>query len=96
MNAKMEKGEIVKYMPTSTVGKIVDVREEDGSVWVKLDVSNLYYRASTVEPCDASEYKATSFKERKAKEYGSAQDIEDLKRMQKEVDITDMSPTGGG
>ncbi len=87
---------MVKYTPTSTVGKIVDIKEEDGRTWVKLDVSGLYYAVSTIQPADPSEYKAISFKERKAGEYGGKKGVEDLRQMEKEVDISEMTPSGGG
>lgn len=92
----MDKGDVVKYIPTSTVGKIVDIKEEDGKTWVKLDTSGLYYVVSTIQPADPSEYKATSFKERRASEYGGKKSIEDLRKMEKEVDISEMTPSGGG
>lgn len=92
----MDKGDVVKYSPTSTVGKIEDIKEEGGKVWIKLDTSGLYYAAHTIQPADPSEYRTTSFKERKAKEYGSTKNIEDLEKMEREVDISEMMPSGGG
>ena len=92
----MDKGDVVKYSPTSTVGKIVDIKEEDGKTWIKLDTSGLYYVASTIQPADPSEYKTTSFKERKFKEYGNKKNIDDLEKMEREVDISEMMPSGGG
>ena len=92
----MDKGDVVKYSPTSTVGKIVDIKEEDGKTWIKLDTSGLYYVASTSQPADPAEYKTTSFKERKAKEYGNKKNIDDLEKMEREVDISEMMPSGGG
>ena len=92
----MDKEDVVKYSPTSTVGKIVDIKEEDGKTWIKLDTSGLYYVASTIQPADPSEYKTTSFKERKSKEYGNKKNIDDLEKMEREVDISEMMPSGGG
>lgn len=91
----MQKGDVVKYKPTSTVGKVVDVKEMDGKIWVKLDKTNLYYVADTIEPADPSEYKIVSFKEKETKFKGTAS-VEDLNKMEKEVDITEMMPSGGG
>ncbi|MBQ8373667.1 MAG: DUF2098 family protein, partial [Candidatus Methanomethylophilaceae archaeon] len=39
----MKHGDILKYLPTSTVGKVQDIKEENGVVWVKLDFTGLYY-----------------------------------------------------
>lgn len=95
----MMEGDVLKYMPTSTVGKVKEIRERNGKVWVKLDLTNLYYDSSFLVPVDESEYKAVSFKEREV----SAEDpketkkiIQDLHDMEEEVDISDFMPTGGG
>lgn len=92
----MEKGDVVKYPPTGKVGKILDVKEEDGDVWVKLDVTGLYYRRGLLVPASASEYKTTSFKERESKPLASRESVDDLKKMEREVDISEMMPSGGG
>ena len=64
----MQLGDIVKYLPTSTVGKVVDTRDQDGKLWAKLDFTNLWYDATLLTPCDPSEYKAESVKYREVKE----------------------------
>jgi hypothetical protein len=51
----MMEGDVLKYMPTSTVGKVTEIRERSGKVWVKLDFTNLYYDASYLVPADISE-----------------------------------------
>lgn len=92
-------GDILKYMPTSTVGKVTDIRERDGKVWVKLDNTNLYYDAVYVTAADASEYKAVSYKERERSlesQRVSSKTIDDLRKMERDVDISDFTPTGGG
>lgn len=91
----MEQGDIVKYTPTSTVGKVVSIKTMDGKVWVKLDKTNLYYVADQLVPADASEYKIVSYKEKESKFKGTAS-VEDLNKIEKEVDISEMMPSGGG
>ena len=91
----MEKGDIVKYTPTSTVGKVTDTKEMDGKVWVKLDRTGLYYVADALVPADASEYKTVSFKEKESTFKGT-NSVRDLNKMEEEVDIGDVTPTGGG
>ncbi|MBO6083789.1 MAG: DUF2098 family protein, partial [Candidatus Methanomethylophilaceae archaeon] len=39
----MQLNDIVKYLPTSTVGKITAFREQDGRTWAKLEYTNLWY-----------------------------------------------------
>ncbi len=94
----MIPGDVLKYMPTATVGKVTDIRERDGIVWVKLDFTNLYYDQRFLVPADASEYKAVSFKgrERTLDEKMSRQTIKDFQKMEAEADVADFTPTGGG
>lgn len=91
-------GDTLKYMPTSTVGKVTDIRERDGRVWVQLDFTKLYYDPAFLVPADESEYKAVSYKEReKTDDYkGFGKKIDELHRMEEEVDISDFTPSGGG
>ncbi len=91
----MDKGDIVKYTPTSTVGKVLDIKEQDGKVWVKLDKTGLYYLIETLVPADASEYKIVSFKEKETTFKGT-NSVKDLNKMEEEVDVGDITPTGGG
>lgn len=91
----MEVGDLLKYTPTSTVGKVTDIRERDGKVWVRLDFTDLYYDASLLIPADPSEYIEVSFKERKSHD-GGRQAIEDIQREVEEVDVSEFMPSGGG
>lgn len=93
-------GDILKYIPTSTVGKVTDVREKDGKVWVKLDFTNLYYDNEYLKTADPSEYKEISYKEREknstATREGAEKIIEEAHKAEEEVDIRDFTPSGGG
>jgi len=95
----MMEGDILKYAPTSTVGKVADVRERDGTVWVKLDVTGLYYDAAFLKTADPAEYREVSFKERERSAAGrdSAEAaLEELRKTEEEVDIKRFTPSGGG
>jgi len=94
----MMVGDILKYMPTATVGKVTDIMERDGKVWVRLDFTDLYYDASTLTPADVSEYKEVSFKERESSGgyKGTGKMLEELHEVESEADIADFMPTGGG
>lgn len=91
----MKVGDLLKYTPTSTVGKVTDVRERDGKVWVRLDRTDLYYDAANLIPADPSEYIEVSFKERKSYD-GGREAIEDLKKEAEDVDVSEFMPSGGG
>ena len=49
----------VRYVDTGTIGKIVDVKTEDGIEWVKLDKTDLWYRSNVVELLDEKDLKKT-------------------------------------
>ena len=93
----LEHGDILKYIPTSTVGKVLEIKEDDkGVTWVKLDYTGLFYDAKYLIPADPSEYIEVSFKERKSTYEGGKQTMEDIKAETEGVDISDMMPSGGG
>ena len=93
----LQNGDILKYVPTSTVGKVLEIKEDDkGVTWVKLDHTNLFYDSRYLIPADPSEYIEVSFKERKSSYEGSVKSIEDLKAEAETIDIDDMMPSGGG
>lgn len=91
----MEVGDLLKYTPTSTVGKVTDIRERDGKVWIRLDFTDLYYDASLLIPADPSEYIEVSFKERRSYD-GGHQAIEDIQKEAEDVDVSEFMPSGGG
>ena len=95
----MMVGDVLKYTPTSTVGKAADIREKDGTVWIKLDVTGLYYDAGFLRTADISEYREVSYKERERSAAGreSAEAaLEELRKTEEEVDIKRFTPSGGG
>jgi hypothetical protein len=92
----MKEGDICKYMPTSTVGKVTDVREKDGKVWALLDFTNLYYNVSFLEPADKSEYKEVSFKERERDRVQKVRSVEEFAKEAEDVNIDMFMPSGGG
>ncbi len=92
----MKLGEIYKYMPTSTVGKVTDMRTADGRDWAMLDFTGLWYDVSTLTPADKSEYKETSYKYIERESVVDVESIEEMAREIEEVDISEFTPSGGG
>jgi len=90
----MQVGDICKYMPTSTVGKIKDIRETRGKVWALLDFTNLYYDIGYLTKADISEYKEVSYKEREIRRSNEAFELSD--KTAEEVNIDVFTPSGGG
>lgn len=92
----LQIGDLLKYMPTSTVGKVTDICERDGKVWVQLDFTGLYYEASNLVPADPSEYIEVSYKERESTYQGGMKSVDDIRKETSEVDISEFMPSGGG
>lgn len=88
----MQLNDIVKYLPTSTVGKITAFRGQDGRSWAKLDFTGLWYDVTQLTPCDASEYKTVSVKYREVKQKSAEELLKDLGNKE-DVDISGFSPT---
>ena len=47
----------VRYVDTGTIGKVLDIKTTDGVDWVKIDKTNLWYRANLVELLDDKDLK---------------------------------------
>lgn len=92
----MKLGEICKYMPTSTVGKVTDMRSSDGRDWAMLDTSGLWYDVTKLTPADKSEYKEISYKYIEKEFSTGLKSIEDMAREIEEVNISEFTPSGGG
>jgi len=83
-------------MPTSTVGKVTDVRVKDGKEWALLDFTGLYYDASFLTPADISEYKEISYKERERDREQKLRSVEEFAKTAEDVNIDQFMPSGGG
>lgn len=83
----------VRYVDTGTVGKVLDLKVENEVGWVKLDKTELWYRANHVELLDEKDIKKSRWGE------NNDVDIEDLK--EKALDFNDLelaadAGNGGG
>jgi len=96
VNRSVKVGEIYRYRPTGTVGKVEDVREEQGKVWALLDYTKLFYDVSYLEPAEEGEYRKSSYKDRRSDEQSNLRSIEELQKALRDVDVSDYTPSGGG
>jgi len=92
----MKVGDICKYMPTSTVGKVTDVRMKDGKEWALLDFTNLYYDTVHLTAADISEYREVSYKERERDRDQRLRSVEEFAKEAEDVNIDMFMPSGGG
>jgi hypothetical protein len=89
-------GDVYRYKPTGTVGKVMDIREREGAVWALLDYTNLYYDVRNLEPAPESEYRSVSYKETEKDQSIVLQSVEQLQKVVEEVNIDSYTPSGGG
>ena len=47
-------GDLVRYAQTGTVGEIVEITEQDGTMFAELNSTNLLYRLDTLTPISAA------------------------------------------
>lgn len=83
----------VRYVDTGTIGKVLDLKVENEVGWVKLDKTELWYRANHVELLDEKDIKKSRWGE------NNDVNIEDLK--EKALDFNDLelaadAGNGGG
>ncbi|WP_342304035.1 DUF2098 domain-containing protein [Methanolobus sp. ZRKC5] len=46
---------VVRYLNTGTVGRVLELKEDEDGVWVLMDTTGLYYKPETLVLADASE-----------------------------------------
>lgn len=83
----------VRYVDTGTIGKVLDIKTTNGTDWVHIDKTNLWYRANLVELLDEKDLKEKSF------DKSNELDIEELKDKASKYDNMQMDSNvaeGGG
>ena len=85
----------VRYVDTGTVGKVVDEKTQDGIEWVKIDKTNLWYRAKLVELLDEKDIKRSAYYDRENDDV----DVDELKEKSMKFEDMELSShvaEGGG
>ena len=88
----MKVGDFARYQNTGTVGKVLDVKEEEGVTWVHLDTYDLYYDALTLESASADEYHDVTKRDKDIS--SKLEDLEGLTESLSKVDISRITPSG--
>ena len=86
----------VRYVDTGTIGQVVDVKTQDGADWVKIDKTNLWYRAKLVELLDEKDIKTSTYYD---KEDDGDIDIEAMKEKAQALEDLELDSNvaeGGG
>ncbi|WP_019176775.1 DUF2098 domain-containing protein [Methanomassiliicoccus luminyensis] len=92
----MQVGDVVRYRHTGTVGKIVDISEEEKVTWMHLDTTNLLYDSTTLDPASEEDYRGAAEREK-----GVRDSLEDIERLREEAEqmaekISRITPSGAG
>ncbi|MBR3140030.1 MAG: DUF2098 domain-containing protein [Methanobrevibacter sp.] len=85
----------VRYVDTGTIGKVVEVKTSSDIEWVRIDKTDLWYRANLVELLDEKDIKNSSFFDKDNDEL----DVEDLKEKASSLEDMEMDSSvaeGGG
>jgi hypothetical protein len=85
---KIEFGSYIRYMGTGTIGKVIEIKEENEEGWLKLEKPDLWYSSEFVEVVGENSSKSSDDKYR---EYSDRDNIKDLND-----DFTDISLVSGG
>ena len=83
----------VRYVDTGTIGKVIDIKTQDESDWVKIDKTNLWYCSNLVELLDEKDLKKSFDKD------NDELDIEALKEKAEKLENMEMDSSvaeGGG
>lgn len=81
----------VRYVDTGTIGKVIDEKVVNDIEWVKIDKTNMWYRANLVELLDEKDIKTSHYYD---KEDDGDIDVETMK--EKAMAFEDMDSISGG
>lgn len=86
----------VRYVETGTIGEVIDERKYNGFEWVKIEKTNMWYRADLVELLDEKDIKTSKYYD---KEDDGEIDIEAMKEKANKLEDMQMDSSvaeGGG
>ncbi|MBQ8018609.1 MAG: DUF2098 domain-containing protein [Methanobrevibacter sp.] len=86
----------VRYVDTGTMGKVIDLKTQDGIEWVQLDKTELWYRSNLVELLDEKDIKKSTYYD---KEDDGEIDVEAMKEKANALEDMQMDSSvaeGGG
>lgn len=79
-NKIIEKGSVVRYIGTLSIGEVDKISMENCQTWIRMDSSGLYYRSDYVEVLDKKDIplKKSSFKKSLKQEVLSYKNLKKL------------------
>ena len=85
---EIELGSYIRYTGTGTIGKVIDIKEENEESWLKLEKPDLLYSSEFVEVVDENSINILNDK------YHEKKDIDNIKELND--DFEDISLVSGG
>ncbi len=91
----IEKGSYILYAKTGTIGKVIDIKNENNETWAKIDSTDLWYNSQFIQAIDKSEEEKIKSKLRKKED--AAEKVRKMKKGSLEdVDMSSELCDGGG
>lgn len=85
-------GSFTRYSGTGTIGKVIDLKEDDGQNWAKLEDSNLWYDTDSLEVVDEKDLININ----KSNDKDTIDKIKDLKEDLSDISMDSNACEGGG
>lgn len=86
----------VRYGDTGTIGKVLDVKTQDGFGWVLIDKTELWYRSNLVELLDKKDIKKSDFYDRENNDEVDVDELKEKAMKFEDMELSSHVAEGGG
>lgn len=86
----------VRYGDTGTIGKVLDVKIQDGVGWVLIDKTELWYRSNLVELLDKKDIKKSDFYDRENDDEVDVDELKEKAMKFEDMELSSHVAEGGG
>ena len=89
-------GSYVRYVDTGTIGKVLDLKTENDVGWVKIDKTDLWYRADLVELLDEKDIKKSTYYDNEGDDDIDIDTLKEKARSLEDMEMDSSVAEGGG
>ena len=86
----------VRYVDTGTIGKVTDMKVQDGFDWVLLDKTGLWYRSNLVELLDEKDIKKSTYYDKESDGEVDIDELNEKARALEDIELDSKVAEGGG
>ena len=86
----------VRYVDTGTIGKVTDMKVQDGFDWVLLDKTGLWYRSNLVELLDEKDIKKSTYNDNESDGEVDIDELKEKARALEDIELDSKVAEGGG